>query len=173
MALLFDLTYEDDISNWRKLKVLKYVAGQKYVEFEPNIPKEDYIHSGFEEVKIGIASERTQYLPNNIQEKRNQYGLIHNIKRKIHACQGDTLLSTKTEISHNNGNFNIWDKGKMIVILIHKKCSRDTIFVCDKKKLDALINPITGKTQWTDYMKEIISIITINLTTTYDLNTTE
>ena len=137
MDLLFDVPYEDDISNWRKLKVLKSVVGKKYVEFEPNIPKEDYIHSGFEEVEIGIASEHTQYIPNNIQEKRNQYGLIHHIKRTIHACQGDTLPSTNNDISHNNGNFNIWDKDKMIVILIHTKCSRDTIFFCDNKnKLD-------------------------------------
>ena len=173
MDLLFDLPYEDDISNWRKLKVLKSVVGKKYVEFEPNIPKEDYIHSGFEEVKIGIASERTQYLPNNIQEKRNQYGLIHHIKRTIHACQGDTLPSTNNEISHNNGNFNMWDKGQMILILNRTRHSRDTIFVGDQNDtLAALSTLFTRKNQWIDYMEEIITIITINFPNTYDLNTT-
>ena len=48
LDLLFYLTSEDDLSNRRKLKVLKYVVGKKYVNFEPNLSKEDCIHRGFE-----------------------------------------------------------------------------------------------------------------------------
>ena len=92
----------------------------------------------------------------------------------MHACQGDTLLITATDISQNNGNLNMWDKGQMRVIFSCKKRARDTIFVGDKNNtLTAFSTLLTRKTQWTDYMKEIISIITINLTTNYDLNTTE
>ena len=55
MAILFDLPSEDDIPNWRKLKVLKDASGKKYVEYEQNISKEYYIHHGLEEVETGIA----------------------------------------------------------------------------------------------------------------------
>ena len=60
-------------------------------------------------MEIGIAPERTQYLPNNIQANQKQYGLINRATGKIHACQVDQLLSMATDISHNNENFNIWD----------------------------------------------------------------
>ena len=78
-----------------------------------------------------------------------------------------------TEIPHNIGKFKMWDKGKMIVILIRTKHARDTIFVGDKNnKISALSTILTRKTQWTDYMEEIIPIITIHFPITYDLNTT-
>ena len=60
------------------------------------------------------------------------------------------------------------------MILICTECARDTIFVGDENNtLSALSTIFTRKTQWTDYIEEIISIIAIKFPTTYDLNTTE
>ena len=102
-----------------------------------------------------------------------KYGLRHSVTSTIHACQGDTLLSMAINISHNNGNFNMWDKGQMILILNRTRHSRDTIFVGDQNDtLAALSTLFTRKNQWIDYMEEIITIITINFPNTYDLNTT-
>ena len=67
MALIFDLHSEDNLSNCRKFKLLKAAVRQKYIEYELNLFKEDYIHCGFEEVELEIAQEKKQYLPNNIQ----------------------------------------------------------------------------------------------------------
>ena len=49
---------------------MKAAVGQKYVEYDPNLSKEDYIYCGFEVAEIGIAPERTKYLPNNIQAEK-------------------------------------------------------------------------------------------------------
>ena len=49
---------------------MKSAVGQKDVEYEPNLSKEDYIHRDFEELEIGIERERTQYIPNNIQANK-------------------------------------------------------------------------------------------------------
>ena len=52
-----------------------------------------------------------------------------------------------TETSQNNGKFNTWDKGQMLVILSRTKYARDTIFVGDKNDtLAELINLLTRKT---------------------------
>ena len=81
----------------------------------------------------------------------------------IHACQGDTIQTMATEISKNNSNFKLWDKGQMIVLLSRTKRACDTIFVGDKiDTLNALKTLLTIKTQWTDYMEDVISIVTIN-----------
>ena len=78
---------------------MKSVVAQKYVDFEPNLSKENYVHRSFEEVEIGIAPEHTKHLPNIIQAKRKKYFLRHHATRTFHACQVDTLLSMATEIS--------------------------------------------------------------------------
>ena len=69
----------------------------------------------------------------------------------IYACQGYTLLSMATEISQNNGNFKMWYKGQIKVILSRTKCARDTINVGDENHtLLVLGTLLTRKTQWTD-----------------------
>jgi hypothetical protein len=113
-----------------------------------------------------MAPERTQYLTGNNQGKRKQYGLKHHVTSTIHAAMGDTLPSMATEISLScNSNFNMWDKGQMIVILSRTKYAKDTVFVGDKNDtLAALKNLLRRKTQWTDYdMEEVLQLITVGV----------
>ena len=75
---------------------------------------------------------------------------------------GDTLVTMATEVSLNNSNFRMWDKGQMIVILSRTKRARDSIFIGDKNDtLKALKFLLTSKSQWTDYMEEVLSIISV------------
>ena len=164
-VLLFDLPSQDDLDNWRKIKVLKAPLGMKDVTFDSNKTKDEYLNQQFEEILIGIAPQRTQFLANNCQAKRKQYGLKHRVTSTIHAAMGDTLSHMATEISRTDGNFKMWDKGQMIVILSRTKSAANTIFVGDKSDtLRALKDLLTRKTQWTDYMEEVLRLVTINHT---------
>ena len=70
----------------------------------------------------------------------------HHVLSKIHEGIGDTLTSVATEISPNNSNFTIWDKGKTIVIMSRTKYARYNIFVGDKNdNLAELKSLPTGK----------------------------
>ena len=76
---------------------------------------------------------------------------------------GDKNQSMASEISQNHDNYIMWDKRKNIVILSLTKIAKNTIFVGDvNDTLVALKDIITKKTQRTDYMEEILQIITIN-----------
>ena len=76
---------------------------------------------------------------------------------------GDALPSFATEVSFTNSNFSMWDKGQMIVIISRTKSGKDTIFVGNKDDtLKALKSLPTRKTQWTDYMEDVLDIITVN-----------
>ena len=162
---MFDLPSQDDLDNWRKIKVLKAPLGIKDIEFDMNKTKEMYLNENYEEIRIGLAPQRTQFLTNNCQAKRKQYGLKHRVTSTIHAAMGDTLSYMATEISRVNGNFKMWDKGQMIVILSRTKYASNTIFVGDKNDtLRALKDLLTRKTQWTDFMEEVLCLITINKT---------
>ena len=55
---------------------------------------------------------------------------------------GDTLQSMATEVSLSNGNFKMWDKGQMIVILSRSKYAKDTIFVGDKNDTIAALKAL-------------------------------
>eukprot|EP00957_Ditylum_brightwellii_P146940 11187120-Ditylum_brightwellii.AAC.1 len=104
-----------------------------------------YLDEGYEEVQIGTVPQCTQVLTNNIQAKQKQYGLKHRVTSTIHAAMGDTLPSIATKISRTNGNFKMWDKG-------------------DKNEaLAALKDLLTRKMQWTDYMEEVLHLITKNI----------
>ena len=164
-GILFDLPGQEDLTNWRKIKILKTPLGFKETYYDPGITKEQYLERGFVEIEVGPVPERTQYLPGRKQAKRKQYGLKHHVTSTIHAAMGDTLSNMATEISLLNSNFNMWDKGQMIVILSRTKTAKDTIFVGDKNDtLAALKNLLTRKTQWTDFMEDVLDLITIKNT---------
>ena len=68
-----------------------------------------------------------------------------------------------TEINISDPDFNIWDKGQLIVILTRTKRAEDTIFVGNKQDtLDALKTILLSRTQWTDYIEHVLSIVTVN-----------
>ena len=73
LVILYDLPNNDQLSNWKKIKVLKAPVGQKEISFDLNLSKEDFFFQGFEEIEIGVAPQRTQFLSGNIQAKRKQY----------------------------------------------------------------------------------------------------
>ena len=146
--MLYDLPNEEDVANWRPIKVLISPIGLQDVEFDSDMPKEVYFNKGYKEVEIGVAPERTQSFGNNIQAKRKQYGLKHHVTSTIHAAMGDTLHTMATEVSRRNGNFKMWDKGQMIVILSRTELARNAIFVGDKNEtIDALKHLSRRKTQ--------------------------
>jgi len=106
--------------------------GLKSIEYNPELSKDEYLNQGYKEVEIGIAPDRAHLLVNNTQAKRKQYRLKHHVTSSIHVAMGDSLQSMATEISRQNTNFKMWDKGQMIIILSRTKLAKETIFVGDK-----------------------------------------
>ena len=134
--------------------------GKKEIIFDNNNPEEFYIQQGFKKVKIGTAPERPCQIKNNVQGIRKQYGLKHYVSGTLHSMMGDTLTSMATEISHRNSNFNLWERGQLVVLLSRTRYARDTIFVGSKSDtLHALKELVTKKCQWIDFIEDILSMI--------------
>ena len=53
----------------------------------------------FKEFKVGITPEQSLLIKINTQEKHKPYGLQHSVKITIHSAQGETSISTETELS--------------------------------------------------------------------------
>lgn len=163
MCFIYDIPEQRQLDNWEKIKVLVAPPGMKEIEYDASKSKQFYLDIGFKEVKIGVANEYTQALPNNMQARRKQYGLKHYVSSTIHGAMGDTLTFMATTISNNDSNFNLWDKGQLIVILSRTKFAKNSIFVGSKTEtLNALKELLTSRTQWTDYIEEVLDLITIN-----------
>ena len=163
MAILFDLPSQDMIDRNKKIKVLAVPPGLQDVgDFNHDIPKEFYLNQGFKEVTIGIAPERIHSIGRNLQAQRKQYGLKHRVTSTIHAAMGDTLSRVAIEISRNDSSFRLWDCAQAIVTLSRTKLGKNLIFVGSKNEtINALVELIQMKSQWTDYMEEVLSLITI------------
>ena len=126
LVMLFELPSEEDLFNWRKIKLLKCPIGDREIVYDPTRTQDSYIQEGFVEILVGPAPERTQLLQNNVQAKRKQYGLKHRVSSTIHEAMGDTLPSVATEISLVNSKYSMWDKGQMIVITSRTKKGKNT-----------------------------------------------
>ena len=171
LAILFDLPSVEDVNLYKKIKVFCAPPGIKDFAIDiDSMTRESLIQHGFKEVSIGIAPERTLGLKNNIQAKRKQYGLRHRVTNTIHGAQGETLPQMATEINISDPDFNIWDKGQLIVFLTRTKKAEDIVFVGHKEDtLRALTSVLLSRTQWTDYIDHVLSIITINTNTNHEV----
>ena len=75
----------------------------------------------------------------------------------------DTLPLVVTLLSMADNNYSVWDKGQFLVILSRTKLAKGAIFVINKEiALNALVHLLKQQTQWTQYMSELLKIVTIN-----------
>lgn len=152
------LPSEEDVQNWRKISVLAAPPGVKDIEFDTSRSIDDYIADGWKVTKVGTAPERTRAVGNHMQAQRRQYGLKHHVTATIHASMGDTL--TKVALELNKGD--LWDKAQVIIALSRTRLGRNTIIVGEKDLgIRILTSLIRSKNQWTDYMEDILNLVTI------------
>ena len=104
-ASLFDLTSQEDLASWHKIKILKAPIGHKNIYFNKNTPKDTYFMQGFVEVNVSVTPDQKQFVANNTQSKRKQYGPKQHVTIKICAAMGHTLQNMETEIYRSNVNF--------------------------------------------------------------------
>ena len=162
LALLYTLPEITTLHEFKKIDVLIAPPGKKEIMFDSNLSEEYFLQRGFKKVKVGTAPERPCQVRNNLQGIRKQYGLKHFVSGTLHSLMGDTLTSMATEISTRNSNFNLWEKGQLVVLLSRTRYAKDTIFVgSESDTLEALRQLVTTKTQWTDYIEDILSKITV------------
>ena len=76
---------------------------------------------------------------------------------------GDTLHKITMEISDIDNSYKLCGKEQVMVALSWTKEGKSTIFVGDKRgTINALVSLIKTRTQWTDYMDEVLSLVSIN-----------
>jgi hypothetical protein len=161
MALLYDIPDQQTVAQGRKVKVLAAPTGLHDIQFDESKSKDDYLAMGFYEVQVGIAPIRTQAISRYLQGQRKQYALKHRVTSTIHASMGDTLNKVAMQIT--DAMFELWDKAQIIVALTRTKLGRNVIFVGDiEETSNAIIQLIQTKSQWTDYMENILNFITIS-----------
>ena len=165
IAILLNLPRQEDLNNFRPIKVLAAPIGTKDVEYDEDKCLEDYQAEGWQEVLLSTAPERTYKVQGNVQARRKQYGLKHRVSSTIHEGMGATLIRAAMQISDCDSNLKWWDKAQVIVALSRTKIGINTIFVGNKNEtIKALSRLIRQKNQYTDYMESILDLVTVNLT---------
>lgn len=167
-VLMYDLPSRDDVRNFRKIKVLKIPTGWKDYEFDMSKPKSFYEERGFKEISIGLHPNHLIYFERGrIQACRKQYALKPRISSTMHACMGDTHPSIAACISDTDPDFVVWDKGQLIVVISRTRLPQNTIFVGDKNEtLAAFRTLLNRRSQYVDYIEEILDVCTINVDNT-------
>ena len=161
MCILFDLPDQYILDRFRKIKVLRAPTGMHDIVFDPTWTKEDLLTMGFVEIDVGIAPTCTQAINRFLQAQRKQYALKHRVTSTMHAAMGDTL--NKVAMQLTGSMFELWDKGQIIVAMTRTKLGKNVIFVGDKQEtINAIIKLVQTRTQWTDYMENILSLVTMN-----------
>lgn len=160
--LLYDVPEQQTLDNWRPVKLLKVPCGWKDFAFDMEKSKEWYLENGFQEVSVPVAPVNQERV-NMFQTQRKQYALRHCITGTIHSSMGHTYDAMASEISNIDPKFGIWDKGMLVVLISRTRKPENTIFVGNKDRtLAALRRVLLSKTMWTDYVKDVLSVVTIN-----------
>ena len=96
-----------------------------------------------------------------MQAQQKQYALKQGATSTIHSAIGDTL--NKVAIQLTCTMFELWDKAQIIVAVTRIKLGKNIIFVGDKNEtIDSIIKLVQTQSQWTDFMENILSLVTIN-----------
>ena len=165
LALCFELPEQADLDNFRKANILLFPPNMKLdsFEFDPECPKNYCAEDlGFKEVKMGCSPEIIEEA-NDIKAIRRQCGLRHYVTSAVHRAMGDAHHKMATSISASNKLLKLWDRGQLIAILSRTRLMKNTIFVGDKQDTIAGLKLfLTKRTQWSDYVNQVIDIITVN-----------
>ena len=163
IGLLMNLPDQETVNNFRKIPIYVAPPGIKDMEYDPTKTIEQYVEEGWERQLVGTSPERTQSIPGSLRAQRRQYGIKHRLTATIHASMGDTLNKVAMEISDVEHDYKIWEKEQVIVATSRTKLGKDTIFVGDKTgTINALVSILKHRTQWTDYMDRVLSLVSIN-----------
>ena len=163
LCLLFDVPSSDCVNNFKKIPILVAPPGIKHVNYDPQKTENQYLDEGWRKVLVGPSPTITHSVQSNMKAQRKQYGLRPHVTSTVHASMGDTLHKVATEISSENGNYKLWDKAQVIVLLSRTKSGKDLIFVGNQNDtIQALCTLIQISSQWTEYMEAVLSMIGIN-----------
>jgi predicted GIY-YIG superfamily endonuclease len=163
MCLLFELPAADTISNFQRVKMLAAPVGIKDFQYDPATTLQEYLHAGWREVFVGVGPEKSVCVGNRIKAQRRQYGLRHRFASTVHSSIGYTLMKVGIEVSDKVRSFKLWDKAQVIVVISRTKVGKNTIFVGNKEStLNALCSLVRQKNQWTDYMENVLNVVSLN-----------
>ena len=112
LALCFDLPMQNDVNNFRKIKVLVFPSIIKYnsFEFNSNLSKLHYISLRLKEIIIEQSPENIHH-QNDMKCIRRQYGLRHYVTGTIYSAMGDTYNRMAISVSDIQKIYSLWDKG--------------------------------------------------------------
>ena len=165
LCLLIKLPSREDVHTFKPFEVLLAPGGIQDVQYDETTLLQTYIEQGWKKVRIGTAPERTRRISTDTQAQRKQYGIKHHVTSTIHASMGDTLNKVALQISCKDPHFKLWDRAQVIVATSRTKLGKDTIFVGNKQDtINALVELIQKRDQWTDYHELVLDLITINRT---------
>jgi len=161
-VLLYDLPDVNDVASFKKIKVLKIPPGWKTFSFDMTKDKTYFINLGFEEITIPLHPEYA-ICSRTKQCIRKQYSLRHKLTATIHGAMGHTYERMASQISHTDPDFGLCDKGQLVVIISRTRDPKHTIFVGNTdESIETLKKVLLKKTQWSDYISDLLNIVTVN-----------
>jgi predicted GIY-YIG superfamily endonuclease len=163
LCVLCNVPTRNHVTTWQPFQVIAAPPGTKFVEFAIE-SQQQLIEKGWKEITVGPAPERQQTLRNNTRGRRKQYGLRHRIAGTSHGAQGATVGVLVTQISLTKHIYRMWERGQIVVSLSRTNLAKNLIFVNEdiEDTLDAICTLLKTRSQFDEYISEILDVITVN-----------
>ena len=161
LAVLEEVPSQSEANEFQPLKVLVAPPGTKHLD-EDIITVEQLLAKGWTRALVGEAPSRMYSIRGGVKAKRQQYALRHRIAGNAHSTMGNTLTSLATEISTDNPDTQLWEKGQAIVILSRNEEGKKLYLVNKKGEDDtiqALVNIMLKETQYDRYMEYMLEVL--------------
>ena len=168
---MIDLPSQENVDCFEAISLWIAPPGTQFIQFHHhNILDIDKLNEkGWHQVSIGVTPEKIINARGGLQAKRLQYSLKHIGAITINKSQGETLpMGIAVEVTKQ---YSPWEKGQIVVALSRTTNSKMTIIVGEEDfALKKIWELITIANQWTLHTGNILSMISVNLTSTQEQN---
>ena len=171
LAFMVDLPSQENVDRFEAISLWIAPPGTQFIQFHHhNIPDIDELNEkGWHQVSIGVTPEKIINARGGLQAKRLQYSLKHIGAITINKSQGETLpMGIAVKVTKQ---YSPWEKGQIVVALSRTTNSKMTIIVGEEDfALKKIWELITIANQWTLHTGNILSMISVNSTSTQERN---
>ena len=162
LGLILQLPSQDDVDSFKNIQVMVAPPEIKEFVFNGELNHQYYTDLGWKYENVGLSNQYEVYVNSGMKGQRKQYCLKHHVTSTVHSCQGDTLHKIVTEIKCSDKNYQIWEKGQVVVLVSRTKRAEDIIFVGNKSEtIKCLTTAIQTKSQWMDYQAKLMALVDV------------
>ena len=159
LAVVCDVPAAETVNAFAPVEVIAAPTGLRFIDFQIT-SRQQLIDMGWEALWIIPQQQHTQRLKQGIRGRRQQYPLKPNVASTLHAAMGSEVGAVATQLSRDDKDFCLWEKGQLVVLMSRTECAKNVFFVGNKEEnLLAIREIVLMTSQYDEYIRHLLQVL--------------